>query len=100
MLKRSFTIHGGDIFLNGFLLARPSQDVFLLLPLIPWIEQGGSVYFLLRYSMIFLNVYEVDWLHYDTYISVFLIIQRSDSLDNVDADYGITDNKIWVIMKV
>ena len=70
MLKRSFTIHGGDIFLNGFLLARPSQDVFLLLPLIPWIEQGGSVYFLLRYSMIFLNVYEVDWLHYDTYISV------------------------------
>ena len=31
---------------------------------------------------------------------IFLIIQRSDSLDNVDADYGITDNKIWVIMKV
>ena len=28
-----------------FLLAKPSQDVFLL-PLIPWIEQGGIVYLL------------------------------------------------------
>ena len=40
-----------DVEIKLFLLARPLQDVFQL-PLVPWIEQGGSVYFLLHYSMI------------------------------------------------
>ena len=47
-------------FQEYFLLARPSQDVFLPLTLIPWIEQAG------RYNSCYVTLWSVGWPHQRT----------------------------------
>ena len=47
--------------LDTFLLARPSQDVSLL-PLIPWIDQGGSLLLItLLYDLLTASPFYVKW---------------------------------------
>ena len=43
---------------SSFLLARPLQDVFLL-PLIPWIEQGGN-----KPTFCYITLWSVRWPHH------------------------------------